>query len=191
MNICTVDGCNKPKVTKNAKWCSMHNTRWARTGKLDRDGEFMSVSDRIEAKIERITESGCWVWVGALAGSSASYPVAKTDGERYVHRYMYEKHTGKKIPKGIDVCHRCDVPSCVNPNHLFVGTRKDNMADMKQKGRSSKGEKRYCAKLTYQKVSEIKERYAAGGVFYKDLAEECGVSESAVGQAIRGETWVK
>jgi len=104
----------------------------------------------------------------------------------------YRRHVGP-IPTGYLVCHHCDNPSCVRPSHLFVGTPADNTADMVAKGRargaSHKGEAHPGRRLTDELVREIRDRYAAGGVTQKALAEDYGVVKSTVGMIVRGETW--
>ena len=71
------------------------------------------------------------------------------------HRASYEAFVGQ-IPKGMYVCHACDNVACVNPNHLFLGTQKQNLQDMKTKGRSTRGEKNAMSKLTENDVRTIK-----------------------------------
>lgn len=90
--------------------------------------------DVIERHIERIPFSGCWVWMGALQGKG----YANTDTFRNTkrgHRVTYELRNGP-IPNGLMVLHRCDVRCCVNPDHLFVGTARDNILDAISKGRA-------------------------------------------------------
>ena len=78
-------------------------------------------------------ESGCWVW--QLSGSQGGYGQKCVGGKAMpAHRYYYEQKYGP-IPEGLDACHRCDNPSCVNPDHIFPGTREENVADCIAKGR--------------------------------------------------------
>lgn len=104
------------------------------------------------------------------------------------HRLAYTDAFGE-IPKGMCVCHRCDNPLCVNPDHLFLGTRADNNADMVAKGRSASGERNGAHKLTMKKVQDIRKRYAKGGVTHRSLAKDHNVSHVLIGSIIRREIW--
>lgn len=107
------------------------------------------------------------------------------DGKRYAsHRLAYADAYGP-IPAGLHVCHRCDNPSCVNPEHLFLGTDTDNQADKKAKGRACRGETRPLARLTAQAVAEIRQSSRSG----RQLAKEYGVDRTTVDRARRVETW--
>jgi HNH endonuclease len=94
--------------------------------------------ERFCDKVEAVTESGCWIWLGALdrkTGYGLFYFERK---QQFAHRVSYELFRGK-IPESLFVLHRCDVECCVNPNHLFLGTHADNMADRNAKGRQARG----------------------------------------------------
>ncbi len=83
--------------------------------------------------------SGCWLWTGALGNNGygrigVGFKNEGTRGTGQAHRVSYETFVGV-VPGGMDVCHRCDVRSCVNPDHLFIGTRLDNVHDMMRKKR--------------------------------------------------------
>lgn len=79
-------------------------------------------------------QDGCWPWLGSHIGQS-KYGQCRCVGEQYAHRVAFILFVGD-IPEGFEVLHTCDNPPCVRPSHLFVGTHKDNMADMARKGRS-------------------------------------------------------
>lgn len=153
--------------------------------------------DRVMSRIEIIPESGCWIFMGAL--NEAGYGIVglggRGAGNDRAHRITYRHFVGE-TPKGMYVCHRCDVPSCCNPDHLFLGTSKDNNHDMRRKGRESnpprnhhdKGEYRYNAKLTEAKVLEIRDRYSSGVSDYL-LSKEYGVSRGVIYRVARKITW--
>lgn len=92
---------------------------------------------RFHRKYEIVTESGCWLWTGAL--NKCGYGVFRSDSNIYAHRYSYELYNGQIPTTGAphDTCilHVCDVPSCVNPGHLFLGSQNDNVKDCINKGR--------------------------------------------------------
>jgi hypothetical protein len=144
----------------------------------------------------------CWTWAGFTnAKGYARFGIGYA--RNYAHRVSFKLFVGP-IPAGLEVCHTCDNPSCVNPKHLFVGTQDDNAQDMVEKGRSAKGaksgsyrhpEKRPCGernaqhKLTDVQVLEIRSRYQAGGVSQQALAIEYGVCQPNIGCIVRREHW--
>jgi hypothetical protein len=132
---------------------------------------------------------GCWEWTGAtFPGMYGKLYVLELRKEVAVHRVSWEIHFGP-IPEGMLVCHTCDNRLCVRPEHLFLGTNAENMADMVQKARASRGEARPTARLTAENVVAIRTAYAAGGTSHRLLGEEYGVSETTIRAVISRAHW--
>ena len=124
--------------------------------------------------------SGCWLWVGVLRGRGYGNYL-----RRYAHRVSWTIHNGE-IPDGLLVCHKCDTPACVNPNHLFIGTHSDNLKDCFQKSRrSTKGECHPEHKLTLGQVKEIRH----SPKLQRLLAAEFRISQSHVSEIKNGRKW--
>jgi hypothetical protein len=100
------------------------------------------------------------------------------------HRVSWRLHYGE-IPEGLVVCHKCDNPSCVRPNHLFLGTNKENQVDMVLKGRGRIGVKNGRSKLTEEQVIELKE----SKLQTKHLMTQYGVNGATVRKIKRGILW--
>lgn len=136
---------------------------------------------------------GCWEWQGARHVKAGGYGTFGLDRRTMVraHRMSYELAVGP-IPAGMLVLHRCDNPPCVRPSHLFLGTPKDNTADMDRKGRrrvgSRPGELNHHAKLTESQVVEIRRRYEAGEQA-QALAVEFGVSSPLISYIGKRKAW--
>lgn len=153
----------------------------------------------VRARVRGVGADVCWPWAGTVRGNGYGRLRVGGRGGRdlLAHRAVYEVLVGP-IPDGLCVCHSCDNPPCVNPAHLFLGTQFDNMRDMAAKGRQSRqqrpdlilrGESVKGSKLTWEKVSAIRMRYAAGGVTQQDLAAEYGVRQSLISRIVLGQSW--
>jgi hypothetical protein len=148
-------------------------------------------------------ESPCWLWTaGRLRKGYGQFQVA--DKGRKAHRIAWLITNGQ-IPDGLCACHRCDVPACVNPSHLFLGTHADNAADRDAKGRNNqpkgathfarlnpermaRGDKNGNSKLTDSIVATILTSHASG-VTQRLLAAQCGVSRSLLSAIIKRKIW--
>jgi len=143
--------------------------------------------------------SDCWEWDGAYFGNGYGFlnVGSKADGSRRPEgaARIAWKLTNGELPPGMSVLHRCDNPRCVRPDHLFIGTQRDNMRDMASKGRASykgtsnAGGKNGRSRLTEEQVAKIRSRYVEGGVTQRALAAEYGVSQGAIWMALAGRNW--
>lgn len=126
-----------------------------------------------------VIESGCWEWAGATKGNG--YGNIKVGAKNYpAHRLAMMQMVGAELV-GLDVCHQCDNRLCVNPDHLFVATRKLNMVDAKNKGRSARAERLPQTKVSESQKQEILEK-ARQGIPYKVIAEQYSISKHRAGQ---------
>jgi hypothetical protein len=143
-------------------------------------------------------QTGCWLWHGSVLNHGYGFFQSKWTGTKWAtlaHRASWILHKGP-IPKGIIVCHKCDRPLCVNPEHLFLGTDKDNVRDAMAKGRHqaagnpcyAKGSSKPTAKLTEEKVRSIRAQLRAGES-RKRLAALNGVCVGTIHQLAAGRSW--
>lgn len=138
-------------------------------------------------KVARGRDDECWLWVAAYR---AGYGVFRAGGRSLRASRLAYALTHGDPPGHMDVCHSCDVPLCVNPNHLFLGSPRDNMQDCLRKGRKnvSHGEAAGRAKLTADQVREIRQRAARGDI-HRILAAEFGVTGPTVSAILVGKSW--
>jgi hypothetical protein len=142
-------------------------------------------------------DDGCWIFQGAknCHGYGMIGLGKRSDGIERCHRVSYRHFIGE-IPKGMFICHKCDVPACVNPEHLFIGTPKDNHTDMRNKNRHSNpprnlhdcGEYRYNSKLNDDLVRNIRIEYSHGASMYS-IAKRLQMSNTTISKVINRLSW--
>ena len=153
------------------------------------------MADDLQCKILLMSnpnKDGCWEWQGCVQGNG--YSRVRYNGKtEYGHRLSYVAFKGD-IPDGMDVCHTCDNRKCVNPDHLFLGTRKENMQDCAKKGRTTKGtsfnagESCGASKL---KAADIifARQLAKAGEIPRVIAERFGVHTDTIRCVLQRKTW--
>lgn len=160
--------------------------------------------------VNKNTKSGCWEWTGSKDKKGYGSFCIKTRKTMLAHRFSYKLHFGN-FSQHLFVCHHCDNPACINPKHLFLGTRYDNILDMMLKGRQNKGpnpklsgknhwsykypekclkgEKNKSAKLTEKQVIEIRNKYIPYKISCYKLANEYNVNPSLIHKIIHYVLW--
>jgi hypothetical protein len=141
------------------------------------------VIERFFSRVHFIPEAGCWLIEGPTYGQGYVYFMKER-----AHRWAYEKWKGE-IPAGLVVRHACDVPSCVNPGHLILGSQVENIRDKVMRGRQAKGERMFASKLTESQVKEIRIRLARPNRGYSSLGREYGVDRKVISRIHRMQAW--
>lgn len=184
---CCVEGCLKP--VRARLLCHMHYQRLYLTGSLElkkRPTDY----ERFCSRIVKSDDDKCWGWRGAV--HPFGYGVFTINRKNIAaHRASWQFFCGE-IPPELHVLHRCDNPPCCNPNHLFLGTAKDNIRDCVQKGRyksnSKRGEEHNAAKLTTKDVLTIR-KAIKDGVSQSSLARKYKISLGCIWAIKIRKTW--
>lgn len=145
-----------------------------------------------ERLADKYVESGdCWIWTGAKNKNGYGCVSTGKGTSTTAHKASYQVHVGP-VAEGLDVCHKCDNPSCINPKHLFLGTRKENMQDSKRKGRQNparaKGEETGSSKLTNDQVISVF-KSAKAGVSLSQIAKTYNVRKQTIWSIAHGKSW--
>ncbi len=175
---CCISGCTRLVLARG--WCGLHYGRWNLHGSAEwqrptRDERFWAKVDKAE---------GCWEWTAyrLSTGHGLFGRGGRGHGMALAHRVSWELRFGK-IPEGLKVCHHCDNGACVRPDHLFLGTQADNLADMRAKGRSfipPPGQDHPAARLLDEDVYAIRAADLSERGSQRRLAEKYGVTPTHI-----------
>ena len=177
MKTCKYPDCNRPLLAKG--YCSTHYKHFVAGRTLIPIRDSATISERLWSRIDKTGD--CWIWTGAK--NNRGYGVIGTENQKlaYVHRLVWIETNGA-IPENMEVCHSCDNPACARPDHLFIGTHKENMIDMAQKFRTNK------AKLTPDTVLAIV-RMHTDGIPRKEIVEITNVNVNTIKCILNGRNW--
>jgi hypothetical protein len=174
--------CDRP--SRKRGMCNRHYLRWWKATPPEQRVP-PTASERFWSKVEKT--QGCWLWHGG--GHESGHGVFTVDRKPVpASRFALEGALGYPPPEGTEVCHRCDNPPCVNPRHLYYGTRQQNMDDAWARGRMPVGSQRAAAKLREEQVVALRERYA-GGADARELAAEYGIAVTTLRHIVLGLKW--
>jgi len=148
--------------------------------------KFPSAAERWFKFVTPGSSDECWEWKGWR--SPEGYGRFRINGKQIPSSRAAAILAGMEVKDGLDVCHTCDNPPCVNPSHLYVGTRSQNLQDMANRGRHPKrglGENDWCAIYSDKDVEDWKFRHSAGESF-KSIARRYGAHPTTISRTIRG-----
>jgi hypothetical protein len=146
--------------------------------------KLIPIQDRLFSRVTKTKD--CWLWNGGVVGHGYGYINRGRRGDGFVstHRASWEIAYGE-ISEGMEVLHKCDNPACVNPEHLFLGSQKDNVDDMISKNRRRGGR----LILTKEQVAEIRRMYETKEYSLHDLSLLFPVSKSQIFRIVSRENW--
>src|ERR1039458_8735189 len=163
--ICVIEGCDKLAGSYATGWCPMHYQRWKSHGDVMWEPHPKTPEERFWEKVnkngplpEGQPELGeCWVWTASKHGSGhGEFFISKERGKISAHGFSLEIAIGP-CPEGMEGCHHCDNPPCVRPDHVYWGTRQDNVNDSIRRDRHARGERNGHAIATEAEVLAIRE----------------------------------
>lgn len=191
--ICVEAGCTNKTNARNL--CQTHYNRHKSIGDISNYSLNICRSENHNERFDKYTDkepspTGCWLWLGGLDKNGYGKMRYGAKNTIKAHRFSYLRYMGN-IDAGLYVCHSCDNPSCVNPEHLFLGTPLDNTQDMINKQRKAPclGEHNGVAKLSEADILEIRRLWATGDYMQKELAVLYGVTQSNISHIVTRKLW--
>lgn len=192
MDKCSVHGCCNDVRVKSLGLCHKHYVRLKTHGSTEQKKNSQApLADRFWRFVEKHSDDDCWPWLGQILSGGYGRISAgpKTSGGLLAHRVSWELANNSPIPEGMVVMHSCDNRSCVNPNHLSIGTHMENTWDMIKKGRAKYvkflGVENKRSILTPEIVKEIRQ----SDLNHAAMARKIGVSVGCVRSVRSGRTW--
>ena len=180
-NTCRVQGCGRSVEARG--YCHAHYRRWRKNADLTKPIERSATADEVFTywlERSRAPADRCWLWKGHV--DQGGYGYFWAENKRHAaHRFAYSKLVGPLEP-GFFVCHRCDTPRCVNPRHLYAGTRHENVHEAAFKNRLH-------SKLTPAQVHLLKKVHSGRRTSQREWAEAFGVSQPVISRVLSGELW--
>lgn len=196
-DVCKVGGCCKYVICEDGLACGSCKMIKQRTGSYPCIFEpKLTTKQRFYASVLLPNENGCMLWAkGTTRKGYALIRIQSENGRKIAaHRYSYALHYGL-FDKNLHVCHKCDIPSCMAPDHLFLGTNADNVRDKVSKGRQASGSLLICsgetnpgAKLTDKDVLQIR-ALLREGVMVKSIAEKFKVGRKTISDIKVNRRW--
>ena len=186
--ICVVEECETTANRLKYTLCEKHYYRQYRHGDVDTTERIVGNDEkRFWSYVKKGSTNECWEWQGGV--STWGYGVINIKGKlRGAHLFSKEIAEGKQKPKSLDTCHTCDNRICVNPKHLYWGTRQQNIDDAWARDRMPHGEDAPQAKLSESEVVQLREEYAADASI-PDLIEKYRIAESTIRGIVLGYKW--
>jgi hypothetical protein len=182
MKVCVVEGCEKKSI--GFGYCSKHYTRLKRYGDVNYPGK---KGGQRTKKIDFEVIRDCFVLTSHKVNVDGYAEIMINRRAKKIHRHIYEQCFGE-IPAGLVIRHKCDNPSCINPEHLEVGTIQDNVADMISRNRQAKGSKKPISKLKEEQVLEIKIMIKQG-IPNVSIADKFNVHSSVISNIKHNRLW--
>ncbi len=183
--VCSVEGCGKAFWARG--YCGTHYQKFRTSAHFTLAWNVGTPAERFHRSYQIDPETGCWNWTEYCHPKGYGiFPMPPRNRQIKAHRFSYELHVGP-IPAGLHACHRCDNRRCCNPDHIFLGTARDNARDMVEKGRQAV----HTRKMTWAKVTQFRVLFARGKHSCSLLSGIYGIDAEQGRKILKGEAWLR